>query len=101
MEIKLPLIKGSDGAPSGTFTFTVIAFAIVSVCVIMSMFKTITVGSTIVEINTQNTELLLGFLFGPLGAYAYRRTTSEKMAAETPTEPTPASPAAEKQQLNG
>lgn len=72
------MIKNSAGEHDGTFTFAAIAFVIVSVCLVLSCFSSIVIGSLTFNINAPPEGLLLGYLGSTYTAYVVRRNTKGK-----------------------
>ena len=83
------MMKNSYGEPDGVFTFSAIAFAIVSMCVLMSVFSSIVIGSLTFNIRIPDEGLLLGYLGSTYTAYVLRRNTKDKLDSTLPPEVPP------------
>lgn len=67
------MLKNSSGVKDGMFTLSVVSFVVVSVCVVISMFDQITLGSSVFHIKSPDVALLTLYLSISHGSYVWRR----------------------------
>ena len=72
------LLKNSDDEPSGTFTFAVVSFVVVTLCVLLSVVNTVTVGALVITLKPVDTALALGYLAASFSTYVVRRSSQSK-----------------------
>ena len=73
------MLKNSAGKLDGMFTLSVISFAVVSVCVFVSMFDQITLGSNVFHFKSPDVSLLTLYLGISHGSYVWRRNTKDNV----------------------
>lgn len=90
--MKVPLLKQSDGRPSASFTMMMIAFAVVTLWLLISIVE-VAFGFQIREFSGAEAMSY----FTPIATlYFSRRWTDRATPADTTTAPSPASPDEEK-----
>ena len=67
------MMNNSKGKPDAMLTFATGSFVIVSLCILLSCFKSVAFRSLSLELTVPDTSLLLGFLASTFGAYVMRR----------------------------
>lgn len=77
MDIKVPLLKQSDGRPSASFTMVFLAF---NVCLLW-LFLSIIEGAGPVKVRAFDSGQAMAFLAPLLGLYFGRRYTDPKSSA--------------------
>ena len=76
------MLKNANNEPSGSFTFAVVSFIIVTMCVLVSPIGSITIGKMTLTFRPIDTTLALGYLAASFSTYLVRRTTVETIQSK-------------------
>jgi len=81
------MLKNSAGEPDGSWTLAAMSWAVVSLCLLLSMVQSI--GGHVLSLKTPDTTLLLGYLTAMTGNYLLRRNKKDQLAADSDAPETP------------
>ena len=77
------MLKNSAGQYDGSWSLAVYSWLVVCVCIFLSVFEKLTIGSFDLSFKVPNDTLLLGFLGTMTANYCYRRTKKDANSSET------------------
>ena len=76
-------LKNSKGHPDAMLTFASAAFALTSLCIVLSMIESIVVpGSADIKLKAPSETLVLGYLGAAFTSYVFRRNKKDHLAHE-------------------
>lgn len=76
-------LKNSNGKQDAMLTFATSAFALTSLCIILSMVESIVVpGAADIKLKAPSETLVLGYLGAAFTSYVFRRNKKDHLAHE-------------------